>query len=355
MAEHVLGVMQDRSSQTPCLAQFECIRSAFEGGLKSLRRVDRLVCVNVRIHLDTDLGGDIDDLQALAYLLASPEAEIVGITTAAEDRGRRAGYVRRVLELARRQDIPVAAGIDVSSGRFRSVPEYPSDADYWQQHVPPAPGAPEEALSLLNRSLDAGALIVGIGPLTNLAMLEEADPGRLQHATVVMVGTTLAPPRDGYLSWGPEKDYNVQMDMRAARTVLTACTPLVVPLGPCLETALRRAHLSLLRSGTPLAALVAHQAEMFDAQWHNSEHWAWEARLLPSDTINFLYDPLACAIAIGWRQDVRIESVPVQCDESDGWLVQHVTPEGHPVNVVLGVDGAAFSEMWVERVAALEI
>jgi hypothetical protein len=72
--------------------------------------------IGVKLHLDTNLGGDIDDLQALAYLLGSPEVELTGITTAAEDAGRRAGYVWRALELGNRVDIPVAAGIDVTSG-----------------------------------------------------------------------------------------------------------------------------------------------------------------------------------------------------------------------------------------------
>ena len=38
----------------------------------------------VRLHLDTDLGGDLDDLFALALLLRWPEIELTGITTTAE-------------------------------------------------------------------------------------------------------------------------------------------------------------------------------------------------------------------------------------------------------------------------------
>lgn len=64
----------------------------------------------MKIHLDTDIGGDMDDLCALAMLLKLPHVEITGITTVAEENGRRAGYVRHVLNLAGRTDIPVAAG-----------------------------------------------------------------------------------------------------------------------------------------------------------------------------------------------------------------------------------------------------
>src|SRR5512147_501360 len=76
----------------------------------------------MRIHLDTDLGGDIDDLCALALLLHLPGLELTGITTVAEHAGRRAGYVRSVLQLAGRQGIPVAAGADASLGVYREWP-----------------------------------------------------------------------------------------------------------------------------------------------------------------------------------------------------------------------------------------
>jgi len=49
----------------------------------------------LKIHLDTDLGGDLDDLCALA-LLARPDVDWVGVTTVAD----AAGYARYVLQLA---------------------------------------------------------------------------------------------------------------------------------------------------------------------------------------------------------------------------------------------------------------
>jgi purine nucleosidase len=51
----------------------------------------------LKIHLDTDIGGDSDDLCALALLLASPEVEVVGITTAADRGGLRAAFVHHAL------------------------------------------------------------------------------------------------------------------------------------------------------------------------------------------------------------------------------------------------------------------
>src|SRR5687767_1878781 len=92
------------------------------------------------IHLDTDLGGDIDDLCALAMLLRWENVEFSGITTVAEANGRRAGYVRYVLGLEGKSDIPVAAGADVSEGFYRySELGYPDEERYWPGLIAPAP------------------------------------------------------------------------------------------------------------------------------------------------------------------------------------------------------------------------
>ena len=51
----------------------------------------------VALHLDTDLGGDIDDLCALAMVLNWPGVELLAVTTNSDDQGRRAGYARYAL------------------------------------------------------------------------------------------------------------------------------------------------------------------------------------------------------------------------------------------------------------------
>jgi hypothetical protein len=48
-------------------------------------------------------------------------------------------------------------------------------------------------LDLLDRSVAAGATIVGIGPYTNLALLKTARPGSLGRVPVVIGGWTRAP------------------------------------------------------------------------------------------------------------------------------------------------------------------
>src|SRR5437764_12152035 len=136
----------------------------------------------MKIHLHTDLGGDTDDLCALAMLLTWPGVEIMGITTVAEDRGRRAGYTRYALALAGRPDIPVAAGADGSCGRYRSAIDWPPEEAYWPEPVAPAPTPLADALALLARSIEARARVVALGPYTHLPLLGEAHAGPLARA-----------------------------------------------------------------------------------------------------------------------------------------------------------------------------
>ena len=89
------------------------------------------------VHLDTDIGGDVDDICALAMLLGWPGVEISAVTTVGEDRGRRAGYARRALEMAGRAGVPVAAGVDVASGRYPYPLGLPPEDEYWGGPVEP--------------------------------------------------------------------------------------------------------------------------------------------------------------------------------------------------------------------------
>jgi purine nucleosidase len=125
------------------------------------------------LHLDTDIGGDIDDLCALAMVLNWPESELVAVTTVSDSGGKRAGYVRYVLEIAGRRDVSVAAGADISLGCYHHWQPgfHPDESAYWPERVPPAPGPAADAIDLLERSIQANATIAAVGPYTNLAIL----------------------------------------------------------------------------------------------------------------------------------------------------------------------------------------
>lgn len=303
----------------------------------------------MKLHLDTDIGGDLDDLCALAMLLRWPGIELTCITTAAEQSGRRAGYVRYTLALAGRDDIPVAAGKDVAVPPYRYVSEYPPDDVLWPELIAPAPGPVEDALRLLKRSIEAGAVIVGIGPFTNLRLLDEAYPGILARANLVLMGGSVFPIREGYPRFRNEDDYNIQVDMPSARYVLERSNPLFVTLSVTVETALRRSYAPALRAAGPLGDLLARQTEAWTSLNPESAQYGRTYSGLPDDFVNFQHDPLACAAALGW-DGVSIEEVPLVVTERDGWLHERQDTAGRPMRVVTRVDGPRFDALWLSIV-----
>lgn len=305
----------------------------------------------MKVHLDTDLGGDIDDLCAVALLLRWPEpVEITGITVVGDTGGKRTATVRYVLQVADRTDIPVAAGAETSQGFYRYELGLPPEERYWPAPLQPAPNPPGEAIELLQRSIDRGAIVIGIGPYTNLALLERQHPGILAGTDLFLMGGYLAPPRPGYPAMTNEDDFNVQVDVSSARTVLSNATPTLIPLTVTVETALRRSHLPRLRSAGPLGALITRQAKAFAADEGMTERFGARYERVADDIINFQHDPLACAVALGWRDGVRIEECTITVEERDGWLHERIQAGGQPVRIVTSIDGPRFDAFWLETV-----
>lgn len=302
----------------------------------------------MKIHLDTDIGGDLDDLCALAMLLKWPGLEITGVTTVAEDQGRRAGYAQYVLNLMGRADIPVAAGADVSGGYYRYKPGYPPDEANWPEPVMPRPGSPDEALTLLKRSVAQGATLVGIGPFTNFALLNEQHPGILRQADLFLMGGHIYDIPPGYPGWGNDVDYNIQLDIHSARTVLEQASPTLVPLTVSCQTALRRAYLPRLAQAGRLGELIVRQAEFFARSEHYEQIYGETCPGLPRDIINFQHDPLACAIALSWHEGVEFETAPLKFETRDGWLCEIPHREGIPTRFVTKIDGNAFNDYWCD-------
>lgn len=303
-----------------------------------------------KIHLDTDLGGDIDDLCALAMLLRREDIELTGITTVAEANGRRAGYVHHVLELEGRSNIPIAAGADVSQAFYR-YPElgYPDEERYWSKPVALLPNPVEDAIQLLRQSIEESATIIAIGPFTNLYLLDLQYPGILKQANLFLMGGYVYPIRSGFPQWGNEMDWNIQVDVNSAKYVIEHSNPMLIPLSVTVETALRRAYLDDLRESGAVGQLLAGQAEAFAVDEQNEKKFGETYEGLPTDIINFLHDPLACAIALGWNDGVEIEEVPLILEEKDGWLHERIDPSGKRIRIVTKIDGMRFNKFWLDK------
>jgi purine nucleosidase len=299
-----------------------------------------------RIHLDTDLGSDTDDLAALAMLLGWRDVQLTGITTVSDPDGRRAGMTAYALAIAGRGDVPLSAGVAGSLAGY-TIPLAFFD-HHWPEPIEPRPSPPGAATEALVAAAERGDTIVAIGPYTNLAIVEAVRPGLLASTEVVVMGGHVPPMPEGFPSWDATHDTNMQQDAFASAVVLGRCDPTVVPLFACARVTLRSSHLEALRTGGPLARLVADQGEALGRDQGMSELGRAFPRL-PDDLLNFQYDPLACSVAAAWG-GVTVEELPVAARLSDDLLHLSIERGAPRRRIVTDVDADAFDEAWLDAV-----
>lgn len=308
--------------------------------------------VTMRLHLDTDLGSNIDDACALAMVLGWPDAELLSITTNLDRNGRRAGCVARCLGLAGRDDIPLAAGATAALTTLASNRSTWADRRYWPQPVTPRPSAPGDALTILADSARRGATVVALGACTNLALLAVARPGALDGVRVIVMGGWIDPPGPGLPQWGPARDTNIQRDIRAVQTLLgTAADLTLVPLSVTVRAQLRRVHLARLRRAGAIGALLARQAEVYAGD-HGMTTMGRDCSGLADDLLAFHHDPVACAVALRWP-GATVERLPLNAIVDHGTLRFRRDRNGRGINVATAIDADAFADRWLDSVHEL--
>ena len=186
----------------------------------------------LRVLIDTDPG--IDDAMAIVYALASPELDVIGLTTVFGNAHVETCTTNalRSLELAGRSDIPVAQG----AGRpLASVYRGPATHVHGINGLAdvPLPGSSRGA-----HALDAAHFIieqvmaapgeitlVPVGPLTNIALAMLLRPDLPQHIAgmVIMGGAAFVPGNST-----PAAEANIFNDPEAADIVFGAECPIVM-------------------------------------------------------------------------------------------------------------------------------
>ncbi|QNN21611.1 nucleoside hydrolase [Planctomycetales bacterium ZRK34] len=189
----------------------------------------------VKLIFDTDLGGDCDDVLALAVIHALQsrgQCELLAVTTTKDD-DRAAPFVDAINTFYGRGDIPIGAvrhGKSPNESRYLQLAtqkddgklRYPRDLN----HGADAP----EAVSLLRRVLsdqpDHSVVIVQVGFSTNLSRLLDSKPDSINPQTgreLVAKKVKLLSIMAGYFSTKPNRnsfgEYNVKHDLPAAQNL----------------------------------------------------------------------------------------------------------------------------------------
>ncbi|MFN3513660.1 MAG: nucleoside hydrolase [Phenylobacterium sp.] len=215
-----------------------------------------------KLILDCDPG--VDDAIALLLAFASPELELLGVTTVAGNVGAEltARNARLIRQIAGREDVPVHAGAvrplvrpPVEADHFHGESGL-GDLDIFEPRAPAAAGhAAAFIVEALRREPPGSVTVAVTGPMTNLALALALEPGLAGRiGQVVAMGG--ARSEGGNITASAE--YNIFADPHAAQAVIGCGAPVVMfGLDVTHQVRATEARLATLRASARPAARAA--------------------------------------------------------------------------------------------------
>lgn len=306
-----------------------------------------------KIIIDTDPGQD--DAVAILLALASPELEVLGLTTVAGNvpLALTQKNARMVCELAARTEIPVFAGCDAPLRRALVTAEHVHGRTGLDGPALPAPTMPlaqghavDFIINTLRREPEGTITLCTLGPLTNIATaLGRAPDIAPRIRRIVLMG-------GAYFEVGnitPAAEFNIYVDPEAAEIVLkTGIDIVILPLDVTHKALTTRARIDAFRAlGTDVGTAVADLTdffERFDMEKYGSEG----APLHDPCVIAWLLKP---ELFSGRRINVEVET---QSDLTRGMTVADwwgVTERTANALFVGDVDADGFYALLTERLA----
>ncbi|TKW67044.1 MAG: nucleoside hydrolase [Paracoccus denitrificans] len=307
-----------------------------------------------KIIIDTDPGQD--DAVAILLAIASPEVELLGITTVAGNvpLALTTRNARQIVELSG-QDVPIHAGADRPLQRELVTAEYvhgKTGLDGIELPEPRQPLAGEDGVGFIIETLrsqpEGSVTLVPIGPLTNIAMAFARAPDIVKRVQqIVLMG-------GAYFEVGnvtPAAEFNIYVDPEAAAQVFASGVDIVVMPLDVTHRALTSADwIAGLRDlGNRAGEAVASWTDFFE-RFDREKYGSAGAPL---------HDPCAVAWLIrpelfkGRHINVEIETVGEftrGMTVADWWGVAGRRPNAM---FIRDVDRDAFFALLTERIATL--
>lgn len=213
-----------------------------------------------RVIIDTDPG--VDDAFALLLAMRSSELKIEGITVVAGNVPLELTLPNalRMVEIAGRTDIPVAAGAKAPLLRRLVTAAYAhgenglGGAVFPEPKIKPVSEPAAELIRATIRKYPGELTLITVGPLTNVATALNMDSELAPLVRgVVMMGGSLS---GGNIT--PAAEFNVYVDPEAARIVFQSGIPItMVGLDVTRKTSLTDEHVRGLESAHNLVSQAA--------------------------------------------------------------------------------------------------
>ena len=304
----------------------------------------------IPIILDCDPGHD--DAIALLLALASPEVELLAVTTVHGNQTleKTTANALRVLDLAGRVDIPVAAGAE------RPLTREPKVADHVHgesgldgpflpppQHLPVQQHAVDLMIEIITAS-PSPVTVVPTGPLTNIALLlERYSGGNIEQ--IVLMGGSIA---EGNIT--PAAEFNIWADPEAAdRVFRSGLDVTMIGLDVTHQALLTPTIADRLRATGRTGTFVAELVEFF-SRYHRETYGRDGAPIHDAVAVAHVIRP---GLVETKHLNIEVELVSDLCRGRtvvDLWNRTDRTPNAQ---VGVDIDADGFFELLVERIARL--
>ena len=304
------------------------------------------------IVLDCDPGHD--DAIALLLALASPEVNLLGVTTVSGNQtlDKTTANAIRVLDHVGRTEVPVAAGADRPLVRDRHVAaEVHGETGLDGPDLPPPSRSPEAAhaidwIAMTLLAAPGPVTLVPTGPLTNIALFLARYPELATRVErIVLMGGAFG---EGNVT--PAAEFNVWADPEAAHRVFTSGIDLtMVGLDVTHKALLRPRDVDRMRASGRAGKLVADLFEFY-VGFHRSRY-GWDgAPVHDAVAVAHVIDPgLLTTDHLGVVVDIGPEPsrgrTHVDLSRLSGWE--------RNCSVAVGIDAGVFREMLITRIASL--
>jgi inosine-uridine nucleoside N-ribohydrolase len=303
------------------------------------------------IILDCDPGHD--DAIAILLALASPEIELLGITTVSGNQtlDKTTNNALRVLEFAGRGDVPVYAGADRPFVREREVAAHvhgESGLDGPDLPQPTTGARAEHAVEFLARTFRerSDVTLVATGPLTNVGLFFALHPDVRPTRTVLMGGAI------GEGNRTPAAEFNIWADPEAAQRVFAeGLDTTMVGLDVTHQALIKTEHTERMRGAGRVGGMVAELMDFY-TRFHRERY--------PDLDGSPMHDPVCIAHLVDpTLMQVKDAFVEVDCSGGPSWGRTNVDWRnrehfGDPnAKVGLSIDGERFADLIVERIASL--
>jgi purine nucleosidase len=310
-----------------------------------------MAIVGQPIIIDCDPG--VDDAIALLLAMASPELQILGITTVAGNvpLQHTQANARRICELADRSQIPVYAGCPRPLLRPLETAEGVHGSTGLGEVILPNPKMPlrvQHGVDFLVEALlqaPQPITVVTLGPLTNLAVAIVKEPRILPKIReLVLMGGAIT---QGNVT--PSAEFNLYADPHAAQSVFTSGMPItMVSLDVTHRAIATPARIDAIRSlRSPVSELVATLLTQYDS--HGLEKYGFSGPPLHDPcVIAYLIHPKlfqtrTCYVEIETMSEKTLGRTIV-----DWWGISGKTAQ---VKVLTNIDSDGFYRLLTERLA----